>query len=337
MAVVFNPLKIREDAVRRAFEQAGEPARRTELEWLPTTPDDFGSGLAARAAADGADVVAAVGGDGTVRSVAAGLRGTGVAMAIVPQGTGNLLARNLGLPLGLDHAVAIAFGEQTRAIDVGVLEATRRDGTTTGEEVFLVMAGMGVDAEMLRATRPSLKRTIGWMAYADAVWRTLPKSRPFRLGYRIDDAMQRNARVHSMVLANCDTIPGGLHIVPDSRLDDGILDLAGFRPRGPFGVAKVWVTVAIENSVLRRFEWGRQISDRRTAQGRDMIFGRGARAVLTAERPVGVQVDGDDLGDAVEVVARVEPGALLIRAPAAAPAAPSALSAPAAPAAPAAP
>lgn len=315
MAVVFNPLKVKEDVVRRAFEEGRRAAGWGENEWLPTTPHDFGTGLAARAAEQGFDAVAAVGGDGTVRAVAAGLRGTGVAMAIVPQGTGNLLARNLSLPLALERAVEVAYSDATRAIDVGILEATRRDGSTTGEEVFLVIAGMGIDAEMLRATKPELKKRIGWMAYADAVWRTLPRSKPFRIGYRVDEREQRGARVHSMVIANCDLLPGGLRIVPDSKPDDGILDIAGFRPRGPFGVAKVWTTVAIENSVLRRFAWGRRISDRRTAHGRDVIYRRGAKLSLKTPLPVGVQVDGDDLGDAVALEARLEPGALLVKSP----------------------
>src|SRR3546814_20741997 len=112
---------------------------------------------------------------------------------------------------------------------------------------------MGIDAEMLRATRPALKKSIGWMAYADAVWRTLPRSKSFRIGYRVDDREQRGARVHSMVIANCDLLPGGLRIVPDSEPDDGILDIAGFRPRGPFGVAKGWTKVATEK--IGRASW----------------------------------------------------------------------------------
>jgi len=315
MAVVFNPLKVKEDTLRRAFEQGAEVAGWDEVDWLPTTPDDFGTGLAARAAGAGADTVAAVGGDGTVRAVAAGVRDTGVSMAIVPQGTGNLLARNLGLPLALERAVEVAYADATRAIDLGLLQATRQDGSTSGEEVFLVIAGMGIDAEMLRATKPALKKSIGWMAYADAVWRTLPRSKPFRIVYRVDDREQRGARVHSMVIANCDLLPGGLRIVPDSEPDDGILDIAGFRPRGPFGVAKVWTTVAVENSILRRFAWGRRVSDRRTAQGRDVIYRRGARLSLSTDHPVGVQVDGDDLGDAIGLEAWLEPGSLLVKCP----------------------
>jgi diacylglycerol kinase family enzyme len=315
MAVVLNPQKVKKAAVQRAFEEARAEANWDTVEWFPTTPKDFGKGLAARAAADGFDVVAAVGGDGTVREVAAALRGTGVPMAIVPQGTGNLLARNLGLPLGLDRAIEVAFQGVNRPIDVGVLEAARRDGSTTGEEVFLVMAGMGLDADMLEATRPAMKKSFGWIAYADAVWRTLPKSKPFRLRYRIDGRDPRSARVHSMVIANCDMLPGGLRIVPDSQPDDGVLDIAGFRPRGPFGVAKVWTTVAVENSLLRRFAWGRRISDRRTTQGRDVIYRRGTHVSLRVDEPIGIQVDGDHLGDALSLVAWLEPGALLVRTP----------------------
>ena len=315
MAVVLNPQKVKKVAVRRAFEQGRVAAGWDAVEWLSTTPKDFGKGLAAGAVASGADVVVAVGGDGTVREVASGLRGTGVPMAIVPQGTGNLLARNLGLPLALDRAVEVAFQGVDRPIDVGVLEAVRRDGSTTGEEVFLVMAGMGLDADMLEATKPELKKTIGWIAYADAVWRTLPKSKPFRLRYRIDGREPRSARVHTMVIANCDMLPGGLRIVPDSKPDAGVLEVAGFRPRGPFGVAKVWTTVAVENSLLRRFAWGRRISDRRTTQGRDVIYRRGTHVSLRVDEPVGVQVDGDHLGDALSLVAWIEPGALRVRTP----------------------
>jgi len=315
MAVVFNPLKVREDQLRRAFEQGMEAAAWDAIDWYPTTPDDFGRGIAARAVRSGADVVAAAGGDGTVRDVAFALRGTGTPMAIVPQGTGNLLARNLGLPLGLDASVGIAFGPGERQIDVGMLGLTRQDGSSLDPDVFLVMAGMGIDAEMIRATRPVLKKTIGWMAYADAVWRTLPKSKSFRVGYRVDDHEPRSSKVHSMVIANCDTLPGGLRIVPDSEPDDGFLDIAGFRPRGPFGVAKVWTTVAIENSVLRRFAWGRRISDQRTSQGRDVIYRRGTRVSLWTPEPVGVQVDGDDLGDAVAVSVEIEVGALRVKIP----------------------
>ncbi len=316
MAVVFNPVKIRETQLRRAFKQAMPPTGWDEISWYATTPDDFGRGVAAEAVRSGADVIAAVGGDGTVREIAFALRGTGTPMAIVPQGTGNLLARNLGLPLGLDASIRLAFEGVPRPIDVGLLELTRQDGSSPHPEVFLVVAGMGLDAEMVLAARPELKKTIGWMAYADAVWRTLPKSKPFRIGYRVDESEPRTSKVHSMVIANCDTIPGGLRIVPDSKPDDGLLDVAGFRPRGIFGVAKVWVTVAIENSILRRFKWGRILSDRRTTQGRDVIYRRGTSISLWTPEPVGVQVDGDHLGDAVAISVEAEPGALLVVVPA---------------------
>jgi len=315
MAVVFHPGKAREDHLRRAVDAERAAAGWDEVRWYPTTPEDHGAGVARRAIGEGAETVAAAGGDGTVRAVAGALRGSGVPIALVPQGTGNLLARNLGLPLGLEAAVRLAFGEASRAIDVGVVDATMPDGSVVRDEPFLVMAGMGIDATMVRATRPVLKRTIGWMAYADAVWRTLPKSAPFRVRYAVDGAPPRTTRVHSMVVANCDTLPGGLRVVPDSRPDDGVLDMAGFRPRGVLGVVRVWVTVAIENGVLRRFAWGRAISDRRSARGRDMIFRSGTHIALRAEQAVGVQVDGDDLGDAIALDARIEPGALLVKVP----------------------
>ncbi|WP_248965798.1 diacylglycerol/lipid kinase family protein [Sphaerisporangium perillae] len=104
--------------------------------WFETTPDDFGVGMTAKALAEKVDLVFASGGDGTVRGCAEALMGTDVPLAILPAGTGNLLARNLGLPGGLADAVRVGVEGETRSIDVGVLDG----------RPFVVMAGIGLDA-----------------------------------------------------------------------------------------------------------------------------------------------------------------------------------------------
>ena len=135
VALVVNPVKTAD--VDTLAGRLGERCRAAGLAdplVLPTTEEDPGRGQARQAVDAGADVVVAAGGDGTVRAVAEGLAGTGTPLAVLPQGTGNLLARNLGLPHDLDDALDAAVHGTDRALDVGRLD----DGT-----VFAVMAGRG--------------------------------------------------------------------------------------------------------------------------------------------------------------------------------------------------
>src|SRR5690242_6000300 len=115
-AVVVNPVKIdelsREDIAAVCVQLGWAPPL-----WLPTTPEDPGTGQACEAVARGADVVIACGGDGTVRAVAQALASTGVAMGLVPTGTGNLLARTLRIPLEVGAAARVALTGDDRAID----------------------------------------------------------------------------------------------------------------------------------------------------------------------------------------------------------------------------
>src|SRR6185437_7409382 len=127
------------------------------------TPDDPGCGMAQRALDDGVDVVFACGGDGTVMACAAVLAGTDVALAVIPSGTGNLLAANLGLSADVVAAVKVATGGGRRRIDVG--RVADADTVSGHPGCFTVMAGMGFDAEMIDATSDTLKARIGWFAY----------------------------------------------------------------------------------------------------------------------------------------------------------------------------
>src|SRR5690606_26721454 len=137
--------------------------------------------------------------DGTVRAVAEGLRGSGVPLAVVPQGTGNLLARNLGMPLNdLEAAVRAAFVGVNRRIDLGVVTITRPDHSEE-EHVFLVLAGMGLDARAITTTRSSLKKHLGWLAYVDAGVRTMFTDLPLPIHYSVEGGPTRSMTVYTVM------------------------------------------------------------------------------------------------------------------------------------------
>src|ERR1700709_1958063 len=172
-AVIYNPIKVKAKTLQATVKAAEATAGWNKTLWFETSVLDPGGEVAKRAIAEGADVVMAAGGDGTVRAVAESLRGTGVPLALLPSGTGNVLARNMAITLNnLGQCVETAFAGTTRAIDVGVIEAERVDGTRS-THAFLAMAGIGLDAQMVANSNPQLKAVAGWLAYVDAIARSL--------------------------------------------------------------------------------------------------------------------------------------------------------------------
>lgn len=316
-AVVYNPTKVDVRKLKTAVASAEKAAGWAATAWFETTAEDAGQGITASAIRRGADVVIAAGGDGTVRAVAEALRGSGVSLALLPSGTGNLLARNLELPLSnLSSSIEIAFNGSDRAIDLGMVEIVRADGDRE-EHAFLVMAGLGLDAKMIKNTNTKLKKAVGWLAYIDGITRSLPELKPVRLSYRLDRGPEKSMSVHTIIVGNCGMLPGGLLLMPEAKPDDGRLDIAALRPRGPFGWAKVWRKVAWENGVLRKSAIGRKIIDL-SRDVRDVTYLTGTSLDMTVETPQEFQLDGDEFGEAKSVRSWVDPGALTVKVPAAA-------------------
>ena len=153
-AVVVNPTKHHDGEQFRAevCEAMAEQGWSEPL-WLETTPEETGRGLAEAAVAEQVDVVLASGGDGTVTACAEGVAGSGVPLAVLPAGTGNLLARNLGLPLALDQALAVALdrprpaarrGQRQRAPVRGHgRDRLRRDAAGQHQRAAEEAAGLG--------------------------------------------------------------------------------------------------------------------------------------------------------------------------------------------------
>ena len=159
-AVVVHGGKIDDhDARRRQIEVlSGRLGWRTPV-WLETTAEDPGRSQTREAIAGGASVVIAFGGDGTARVVAEELARTGVPMGLLPAGTGNLLARNLGIPPNrLESSLHIALTGRDRTIDVGHVDIGATTDAEPHREAFLVMAGLGFDAEVMAGTDPHHRR-----------------------------------------------------------------------------------------------------------------------------------------------------------------------------------
>lgn len=316
-AVVFHPLKTDLDALRDAVHAAEERAGWGQTRWYETAEADAGLAATQLAVAEGAAVVLSSGGDGTVRAVAEGLRRTGVPLTIVPQGTGNLLARNLGVPLSDFAAVAeSAFFGADRAIDLGTMTIVRpadEHGERAEEEhAFLVLAGMGLDARAIRTTRSGLKKRVGWLAYIDAGVRTMVKDRPLTVRYSMDGSPFKQLTVYTVMIGNCGLLPGGVLLIPDAKLDDGLLDVVALRPLGPFSWLRIWNKIGWENGVLRRSSTGRRIIDL-VNDTRNVQYDRTRVYEVTVPSPEPVQLDGDDFGLAVAVRGEVDPGALVVR------------------------
>ena len=298
-AVVVHAVKIRGDDVRREDVAAAAAAIGWAApSWRDTTELDTGRSQALAAVEDGADAVVAFGGDGTARVVGDALRRTGVPLGLLPAGTGNLLARNLGIPPNrLDEALRIALAGRDRMIDVGraEIDLSGRDAEPV-QETFLVMAGLGFDAEVMAGVDPLLKERVGWFAYVVAGLTRIGGSRTL-VTLQVDDGPLQQRRVRAVVVGNCGTLTAGIPLMPQAAVDDGWLDVVVVSPRTVLGWLGITATVL-------------------TRAGHPAVEHVRCRSIdIRAERPLHVQLDGDSVGTARRLRASVDPLALLVRVP----------------------
>lgn len=287
-AVVVHPLRVGNMADYRtrvvaALRRAGWP----EPMWLPTTAEDPGPGQTRQAVDAGVDVVFVAGGDGTVRSCVGVLAGTGVALAVLPAGTGNLLAANLDLSDHVEDGVAIAAGGGRRRLDVGVV----------GDQCFVVMAGMGFDAHMISATSERSKAVMGWPAYVLGAMRHL-RDHPMRVSIRLDDRRPMRRRARTVLIGNVGRLQGGVRLLADAEPDDGRLDVAILTPR----TLAHWWTLGW--AVLRRLD---------RVPGMEIFTAR--RIQVISDRPQPRQLDGDLIAADRALKITVRPQALWLCVP----------------------
>jgi len=315
--VIVNPFgsRVRDPQRRAEITQAvGEALERRDgapPRIVETTSQDQTRPTVDQAVADGAAAVIGVGGDGTLREIAASLKGSGVPLGIVPAGTGNLLAGILGVPGSLAGAVAGLEGARPRVIDLGeaTLRLTDEDhpqpgAPTPSEEhaTFAIGCGAGFDARVMATTPSDLKRVMGKGAYfVQAVKLALEIDVvPFRI--TVDGSVIETDASIAMVTNMGELIPGvvgpRLPILPD----DGLLDLIVVGARGPLHGVK-----GLIDQLYRTRLGGGSGSDSLRIRGREME--------IVADRPEPLQVDGDHVGWG-SLSARVLPGALGVLVPA---------------------
>lgn len=289
VGVIFNPASGPGDpAERRRQLEAALLAEPVRAEIWETQVDQTATALARRAIAAGAEIVIACGGDGTIMEAAAALVGQPVALGVVPGGTGNLFAANLGLPMEVPEAVRVALHGQPRCLDVG----------RSGEEVMVLIAGIGWDARMIRDAHREWKHRFGFLAYFWAAVRNL-RYRPARFLIELDEERPIYRRAPGILVANFGCITGGLPIVPGADPADGRLDVAVLMAESLPGFVGLVVSALL----------GRLEEDPRIA------YYPVRRVRITADHPQPIQFDGNDRGNDRVLMIEVIPGALRVVTP----------------------
>ena len=293
VAIIYNPTKVLDQTVFKGLIEGhlaengwGPPM------WLSTTADDPGRGMAEQALEADVDLVLVAGGDGTVRAVCGALANSGATVAIVPSGTGNLLAGNMKIPLDSERALDVALRGKTTTIDI--LKVTDPDREV---QYAAVMCGVGADAAVLNDTNEELKNQIGVAAYVIAGLSHV-KTRPFHATVTMDDdePLERDASL--VMVGNVSDLQAGLTLMPAASASDGVLDVLIASPKNQVELTQMVSAVLAQSKEPPTM-------DRRT--------GERVRIQLRDEELY--ELDGDVIGKTTDLTFEVLPGALQLRVP----------------------
>jgi len=274
----------------RNFDVVGALARLREGGLTPrlvvSRNSVHATGIAHQAVDDGDDLVFVVGGDGSARVIAGALAGSNTALATLRAGTANVWAHEMGIPSGLKGIDAHLSGQ------VVSVDLCYRD-----DEPFLLMAGIGWDAEIAGRVRESTKRLLGPGAYVLEAARAMPGLRPAEMHYTID-GVERTTSAAQVVLGNTRLYGSVAHLTPGAIATDGQMDVMIVSP-GSVGAGLA--TVA-------------RLAIPKLGDGSSIWRGRATR--FTIETPgLPVQLDGDPSGE-TPASFRVAPGVLKVSVPA---------------------
>lgn len=214
--IVINPASGNDEPM---LNMLNDVFKTYDVEWDARITHKKGDGerLAREFAEDGADLVMSYGGDGTQREVAKGLTGTGVPMCILPGGTVNAMAVELGLPLQLTAAAELVFKPEAQERKIDVIQ--------TENDFFLLRAGTGLAGSLTAATDRDLKDRFGWLAYLIGSLRSLTQPEPNAYTITVDGEKIEKEAV-ACLLTNSNTLGIlGLSLSNEVRIDDGLMDL----------------------------------------------------------------------------------------------------------------
>jgi diacylglycerol kinase family enzyme len=211
---------------------------------------------------------------------------------VLPGGTGNLLARNLGISLKLDVALHQLLDGSEQRIDSVLIEGDHLSG-----DRFVVMAGLGLDAAIIEDAPDDLKKRVGWAAYVVSTLKNL--NHPFvRVGITVDDEPPVRRRARTVVIGNVGTLQANIPLFPDATPDDGLIDLVVLAPRR----ISHWPRLAL-GLVIK--SWRERHVERFT----------GKRIQVRADRPVRRELDGDTIPEGTTLIAEVDASSLTVRVP----------------------
>ena len=287
VGVIANPSKSLGGGLlelRRALEAAGV----VDPLWREVPKSRKAPKAIRRLVADGAEIVFVWGGDGLVQRCIDVLAGSDIPVAVLPAGTSNLLARNLGIPEDIEQAVAVGLTGRRRRLDVGRINGER----------FGVMAGTGVDAAMIRDADGGLKDELGRIAY---VWTGLKalRTKSFRAEVKIDGVSWFKGKATCVLVGNLGGLFGGIEVFGDAKPDDGKLEVGVVTADG----FTQWARAAARTIVT-------------SAEASPFVQATKAESVkVRLDRKVLYELDGGDRVKTKSLKLKVEPAAITICVP----------------------
>jgi len=187
---------------------------------------------------EGYDAIAVCGGDGTLREAVAGVIGTDIPIGVIPLGTGNVIATDLGIPKDPFKACDLIIRGKTRKIDVG----------KNGDSYFMIAAGAGYDCEVVAQVDLQVKSKVGRLAYIASAIKLLRKYKPIR--FKVEsDIFNGSIKAIGIVVANSPRYGGYFSLKKEARIDDGLLDVIVIKGRGWFDILRIFTRVLIKSKL----------------------------------------------------------------------------------------